>query len=85
VLVVTAIKVSPDDLPHVVDTKCLGADGARQGIVEGGVKAAAVEEAVRAATRVSVLANDLAHIVDAVYSAVTNGEGGSMVVHWPPL
>jgi hypothetical protein len=55
--------VNPDDLAPVVDSVGNGALCA-QGIIEGGVVAAAVKEAVGAAA-VGVISNELAGVVDA--------------------
>jgi hypothetical protein len=59
--------VIADDLPRAIDPKGLGAlegaDGGR-GIVEGGVDATAVQEAVKAGAAVRVPADDLARIID---------------------
>src|SRR5262245_12899977 len=60
-----AINVGPDDLPLVVDALRKGATGP-QGIVEGGISPAAVEEAVGCAAAVNVESDDLALVVDAL-------------------
>jgi hypothetical protein len=78
----TVIKVAPDDLAGVVDAIRKGAVGGR-GIVERGVGAAAVEEAVCAAG-VVVLPDDLARVVDAVCIGAA-GEGiveGGVGIDW---
>jgi len=69
VSVVAGVEVIPDDLARTVDTEGFGAVGGR-GIVEGGVSAAAVKEAVAA-----VSPDDLAHIVDAVRQGAVGGQG----------
>src|SRR5215831_16685343 len=60
-----AINVGPDDLPLVIDALRKGATGP-QGIVEGGISPAAVEEAVGCAAAVNVESDDLALVVDAL-------------------
>jgi hypothetical protein len=59
-----AVSVIPDDLARVVDVADLGTEGAQR-IVEGGVDAAAVEEAVLLEAGVEVIPDDLARVVDA--------------------
>src|SRR5262249_39086858 len=67
------VVVKPDDLARVVDAAWSGASTSRaQGIVDGGVGAVAVEEAVVAAV---VKPDDLAHIVDAMCLAADGGQG----------
>src|SRR5262249_18519159 len=62
-----ATAVLPDDLARVIDAvqkraAVNGADG--QGMVEGGIGAIAVEEAVRGITGVLVIPDDLAQVID---------------------
>ena len=52
VIDVVVVKVFPDDLAHGIEAVGKGAPGAGRGIVEGGVGAAAVEEAVESAAAV---------------------------------
>ena len=56
--------VTSDDLARVVDA--VGKAVGSRGIVEGGVQAAAIEEAVRPAVVANVPPNDLAGVIDAV-------------------
>ena len=56
--------VVANDLAHIVDARCTR-DVARRGIVEGGVGAAAEQEAVHVADAVGVAPGDLAGVVDA--------------------
>jgi hypothetical protein len=60
----TGAQVEPDDLARAVDALSKGAAGAR-GIVDGGVDAAAVKEAVNFTAAINVDPDDLARIVDA--------------------
>jgi hypothetical protein len=64
VVVAAPVGVFPDDQAGVVDAGGKGTPGAK-GIVEGGVGAAAVEEAVVAGGAVPVIPDDLARVVDA--------------------
>src|SRR5262245_37699978 len=72
------IEISPDDLARGVDAECKGADGGR-GIVESGVGATAVQEAVDAAGVVGVLPDNLAKTVDTKCSGAGGGRG---IVDW---
>ena len=65
------VGVIPNDLARIVDAECRGALGG-QGVVEGGIDAAAKEEPVGAGG-VSVSADDLAHMVDAFCGGALGG------------
>src|SRR6185295_3724689 len=94
VLIVTGVKVHPDDLARVVDAACIRAAGAQR-IVEGGEGAPAVEEAFPLDIRIGVRTDDLARIADAerngghAQGIVEGGEGidwhdtGSSPAHLP--
>jgi hypothetical protein len=69
-----SVLIPPDDLARVVDRLWHGAPDA-QGIVDGGINAAAQEEAV-VAVAVSVSADDLAGVVDAESQGVVLGGQG---------
>ena len=69
-----AVGVVPDDLARVVNAGSSGALGAER-IVERGVGAAAIEEAVRRAIAVRVVPDDLPSIVDAT-------RNGARVSRW---
>ena len=60
-----AVLVKSCELARGVDSKCIGA-ATRSGerIVDGGVSASAVEEAVREAAAVGIPSGDLAGVVD---------------------
>ena len=70
------IVVIPYDLAHIVDAECSGTG--TQGIVEGGVIAAAVEEAMGAAG-VGVKPDHLARVVDPVRKGAVVGGGQGVV------
>ena len=71
-----AVPVIPDDVALVVDASCSGAVGA-QGIVDGGVNAFVVQEAVQAALQAGVAevnTDDLTCAVDALRCGVLLGQ-----------
>jgi hypothetical protein len=67
------VRVLPHNLARVVDAKCLGVGG--QGIVEGGVSPAAVEEAVGPKIAISVKPNNLTRVVDALCTGAPGSQG----------
>src|SRR5262249_60985536 len=67
-----AIVIVPDDLARVVDARCNGAHEARQGIVGGGVSAAASEEAVVGAS--NLISDDVPGVVDAARMGARGGQ-----------
>src|SRR5438876_695600 len=70
---VGAVHVGPDDLAYVVDASCHGAMGA-QGIVDGGVNAAAQEEAVDAGGG-HINTHDVTRGIDADWLGAAGGQG----------
>ena len=70
-------EVSPDDLARAVDAECHGVAAAGQGIVEGDVGAAGVEEAVEAVAVIPP--DDLARVVDAECFGAEGGGGQGIV------
>ena len=70
-----AVEIRPDDLAHVVDALRAGAPGS-QGIVDRGVGAIAVKEAMRVvAVAVEINSDDLAQIIDAECLRAPGGQG----------
>jgi hypothetical protein len=69
-----AILVKPDDLACVVDAERRVSFGA-QGMIEGSVGAAAVEDAVLGEVAVNVVPDDLACVVDALCKGAFGAQG----------
>src|SRR5262249_10529708 len=73
--IIRVVDIVPDDLARGVNAVWSGAEGARGGIVDGDVGAAAVEKTVEVRCGILVIADDLAIVIDACCEGAVDGQG----------